>query len=114
MDNDSLDSARYRSQDLIWDSAKYGSEIGYLRVFAEDGDGIPYLRIGSCYIEHTHIHAYVSYSRHSMTIYSEIPLAAAEMTIDSVCISYRNGGDDSTLGRNPAMTAISDRTVFRL
>ena len=114
MDNDSLDSARYRSQDLIWYGSEDCSKICNLRIFTEYCDGIPYLRIGSCYIEHTHIHAYVSYSRHSMTIYSEIPLAAAEMTIDSVCISYRNGGDDSTLGRNPAMTAISDRTVFRL
>jgi hypothetical protein len=46
-----------------------------------------------------------------MSVYSEIAFSAAEMPVDTVCISYRNSSDDSSLRSNLAATAVSDGAV---
>ena len=110
----SFNSTRHGGQDLIWDSSQDLGKFGYRRVFSEDGDGVPFLHVNPCHIQHGHIHAYVSDDRNLMTVHSELSLSPAQMPVKTVSIAYRNGGNYSSILGNLSMSTITDSTIRRL
>ena len=111
--NYSFDSARDGGYDLVWDGAEDTCEFGNSRIFTEDRHCVSDLDVKTCHIQHAHVHADVTDGRHPMAVDGEAALAATEVTVYAICISDRNGRDDSAFWSNLSVTAIAYCTVRR-
>ena len=64
-------------------------------MFAEDFYGVAFLAVDVGYIYHGYIHADVAHVLCLLTVDQTVGMAIAQMTVQAVGITDRNGGDDT-------------------
>ena len=106
MEIHSLYSVADACQYLVRDSVESIGENSYREVVAEDLYAITFLAWDVGHINHTDIHADVTNIFRLLAVYETIAMAVAEMTVEAVCIAYRNSGYHAVLLKDGA-TAVS-------
>ena len=90
----SLHSAADGGQYLVRNGVKNIAQRLNRQVLAEDFYGIAFLAVDVGYIYHGYIHADVAHVLSLLTIDQTVGMAIAQMTVQAVGISDRNGGEE--------------------
>ena len=98
----SLYSVADACQYLVRDSVESIGENSYREVVAEDLYAVTLLTWDVSHINHTDIHADVSYIFCLLAVYETIAMTIAEMTVETVCIADRNSCNDAVLFKDGA------------
>ena len=101
-----LNPIAYPCQYLVWYSIEGIGQYSYGEVVAENLHTIAFLTWDVGHINHTDIHADVTYIFRLLAVYKSITMAVAEMTVEAVCIAYRNSGYHAVLLKDGA-TAVT-------
>ena len=91
----SLHSAADGGQYLVRNGVKNIAQRLNRQVFAEDFYGVAFLAVDVGYIYHGYIHADVAHILCLLSVDQTVGMAIAQMTVQAVGITDRNGGDDA-------------------
>ena len=94
-------------QNLIRDSVEGIGEYCYWEIISKYFYAITFLTWDVGHVNHTNIHADVTYIFRLLAVYETIAMAIAEMAVETIGIAYRNSGNHAVLLKN-CPTAISN------
>ena len=87
---DSLHPGRNRSENFIRDCIEFFCDFGDGQLFSEYFNSVTRFTIYIGYIDHTYVHANITYDGSSFSVYNDTPFSISQMAVESVGISYGN------------------------
>ena len=96
---------------FVWDGAKCVGKNGDRQVVAENFDGVSLLTVDISDIDHGHVHADVSHVRSFFPIYEAVASPSTQTSVESVCISDGDSGDDAVPCQN-AFSTVSHSLIL--
>ena len=101
-----LNPIAYPCQYFVWDSVEGIGQNCYRQIVTEDLNAVTFLARNIRNVNHTYVHADVTDIFRLFAVHQTIAMAVAEVAVKTICISYRNSGNDAVLVKN-SPTAVS-------
>ena len=107
----SLHTCRDTCQHLIRNGFKHIGKNGYRQMIPEDFHTVTFLTVNIRYVDHADIHTNIAYIGSALPVHQTIGAAVAQMAIQPVGITDRNGCD-ARRAHQMSLAAISHRILF--